>query len=138
MASKSNEFLFEQRAYIKIRSLLGDTPRNIYQDLVLVYGGEACSESTVKKWSLRFREDRVSAKDEPRIGQPIIATTANNIALVAEMCDSDPHITIERLAISLTLSAGSVDAILTKHLSMSKVCSRWVPHLLNQTKKKTQ
>ncbi|KAI6651263.1 Transposase [Oopsacas minuta] len=50
------------------------------------------------------------------MGQPIIATTANNIALVAEMCDSDPHITIEQLATSLTLSTGSVHAILTKHL----------------------
>ncbi|KAI6651277.1 Transposase [Oopsacas minuta] len=116
MTSKFNEFLLEQRAYIKIRSLLGDTPRNIHQDLVQVYGGEACSESIVKKWSLRFREGRVSVEDDPRMGQPIIATTANNIALVAEMCDSDPHITIEQSATSLTLSTGSVHAILTKHL----------------------
>ncbi|KAI6656110.1 Transposase [Oopsacas minuta] len=138
MTSKSNEFLLEQRTYIKIRSLLGDTPRNINKDLVQVYGGEACSESTVKKWSLRFREGRVSVEDDPRMGQPIIATTANNIALVAEMCDSDPRITIEQLATSLTLLTGSVHAILNKHLGMSKVCSRWVPHLLNQTQKKTQ
>ncbi|KAI6647395.1 Transposase [Oopsacas minuta] len=121
MASKSNEFLLEQRAYIKIRSLLGDTPRNIHQDLVQLYGGEACSESTVKKWSLRFREGRVSVEDDPRMGQPIIATTENNIALVAEMCDSDPHITIEQLATSLTLSMGSVHAILTKHLDVDKI-----------------
>ncbi|KAI6661741.1 Transposase [Oopsacas minuta] len=138
MASKSNEFLLEQRAYIKIRPLLGETPRNIHQDLVQVYGGESCSESTAMKWSLRFREGRVSVEDDPRMGQPIIATTANNIALVAEMCDSDTHITIEQLATSLTLSTGSVHAILTKHLGMSKVCSRWVPHLLNQPQKKTR
>ncbi|KAI6647180.1 Transposase [Oopsacas minuta] len=120
MASKSDEFLLEQRAYIKIRSLLGDMPRNIHQDLVQVYGGEVCSESTVKKWSLRFREGRVSVEDDPRMGQPIIATTENNIALVAEMCDSDPHITIEQLATSLTLSTGSVHAILTKHLEPTR------------------
>ncbi|KAI6661729.1 Histone-lysine N-methyltransferase SETMAR-like [Oopsacas minuta] len=54
------------------------------------------------------------------------------------MCDSDSHIMIEQLATSLTLSTVSVDAILTKHLGMSKVCSRWVPHLLNQPQKKTR
>ncbi|KAI6661744.1 hypothetical protein LOD99_9879 [Oopsacas minuta] len=121
MASKSNEFLLEQRAYIKIRPLLGETPRNIHQDLVQVYGGESCSESTAMKWSLRFREGRVSVEDDPRMGQPIIATTANNIALVAEMCDSDTHITIEQLATSLTLSTGSVHAILTKHLGLEEL-----------------
>ena len=94
MASKSSEILLEQRAYIKIRSLLSDTQRNIHQDLVTVFGEEACSESTVKKWSLRFRGGVESIDNEPRMGQPVTATTSNNIALVAEMCDSDPHITV--------------------------------------------
>ena len=97
----------EQRAYNKIRSLLSETPRNIHQDLVTVFGEEACSESTVKKWSLRFRGGRESIEDDPRMGQPVTATTSNNIAIVAEMCDSDPHITVEQLAGTLDLSTGS-------------------------------
>ena len=138
MASKSSEILLEQRSYIKIRSLLSDTPRNIHQDLVTVFWEDACSESTVKKWSLRFRGGRESIEDDPRMGQPVTATTSNNITLVAEMCDSDPHITIEQLAGTLDLSTGSVHTILTKHLGVSKVCSRWVPHFLPQAQKKNR
>ena len=103
-----------------------------------VFGEETCSESTVKKWSLRFRGGRESIEDDPRIGQPVTATTANNIALVAEMCDSDLHITVEQLAGTLDLSTGSVHTILTKHLGMSKICSRWVPHFLTQAQKKNR
>ena len=88
---------------MKIRSLLGDTPKNIHRDLVTVYGDQASSESTVK-WSLRFREGRVSIGDNPRMGQPVIATTSNNIVLLAEMCNSNPHITVEQLAVALDVS----------------------------------
>ena len=87
MASKIPEINAEHRAYIKIRSLLGDTPRNIFNDLSRVYDSEACSESTVKKWSLRFREGRESIKDGPRAGRPITATTSNNISLVSEIIE---------------------------------------------------
>ena len=138
MASKSSEILLEQRAYIKIRSLLSDTQRNIHQDLVTVFGEEACSESTVKKWSLRFRGGRESIEDDPRMGQPVAATTPNNIALEAEMCDSDQHIKVEQLAGTLDLSTGSVHTILPKHLGMSKVCSRWVPHFLTKAQKENR
>ena len=106
--------------------------------MATVFGEEACSESTVKKWSLRFRGGRESVEDDPRMGRPVTATTSNNIALVAEMCDSDPHIAVEQLAGTLDLSTGSVHTILIMHLGMSNVCSRWVPLILTQTRKKTR
>ena len=37
-------------------------------------------------------------------GQLVTATTSNNIVLVAEMCDSDPHITVEQLAGTLGIT----------------------------------
>ena len=135
MASKIPEINAEHRAYIKIRSLLGDTPRNIFNDLSRVYGSEACSESTVKKWSLRFREGRESIKDDPRAGRPITATTSNNISLVSKIIEEYPHITIESIANHLDLSSGAVYEILSLHLGLRKLCSRWVPHLLSESQK---
>ena len=71
------------------------------------------------------------------MGQPVTATTSNNIALVAEMCDSDPHITVDQLTGTLDLSTGTVHTILTKNLGM-KFCSRWVPQFLTQAQKKNR
>ena len=128
----------EHRAYIKIRSLLGDTPRNIFNDLSRVYGSDACSESTVKKLSIRFREGREAIADDPRAGRPVTATTTNNISLVSKMIEEEPHITIEGIANHVDLSSGTVHEILSLHLGLRKVCSRWVPHLLSDSQKKTR
>ena len=138
MASKIPEINVEHRAYIKIRSLLGDTPRNIFNDLSRVYGRDACSESTVKKWSIRFRERREAIADDPRAGRPVTATTTNNISLVSKMIEEEAHITIEGIANHVDLSSGTVHEILSLHLGLRKVCSRWVPHLLSDSQKKAR
>ena len=119
MASKIPEINIEHRAYIKIRSLLGDTPRNIFNDLSRVYGSDACSESTVKKWSIRFREGREAIADDPRAGRPVTATTTNNISLVSKMIEEEPHITIEGIANHVDLSSGTVHEMFASWLEES-------------------
>ena len=74
MASRSSIIEQEQRAHIKIRSLLKDSNRNILNDLVEVCGDQALAYSTVRRWAQLFREGRESVKDEPRTGRPKSAT----------------------------------------------------------------
>ena len=50
MASKSSNLEQEQRAYIKFRSILKDSNRNILTDFINVCGDEALSFTTVKRW----------------------------------------------------------------------------------------
>ena len=64
MASKSSIIEQEQRAYIKFRSLLKDSNRNIHNDLVEVCGDRALAYSTVRRWAQLYREGRESAEDE--------------------------------------------------------------------------
>ena len=47
--------LEEQRAYIKIRTLLGATPTDINADLDTVYASQAASYITITRWFLRFK-----------------------------------------------------------------------------------
>ena len=56
MASKSSIIELEQRAYIKFRSLLKDSNRNIHNDLVEVSGDQALAYSTGRRWARLFRE----------------------------------------------------------------------------------
>ena len=60
----------EQRAYIKIRTLLGIGRKDILIDLEIVYGDASFSYSTVKEWAKRFREGQESIDDDYRSGRP--------------------------------------------------------------------
>ena len=62
---------FEQRSYIKIRTLLGIGPKEILIDLEIVYRDASLSYNTVKEWAKRFCEGRESLEGEERIGRPI-------------------------------------------------------------------
>ena len=74
--------LEEQRAYIKIRSLLGVTPTDIKADLDTVYGHYAVSYITLTRWSRRFKEGRESIEDDPRPGRPLSEYKENDVIAV--------------------------------------------------------
>ena len=74
--------LEEQRAYIKIRSLLGVTPTDIKVDLDTVYGHSAVSYITITRWCRRFKEGRESIEDDPRPGRPLSEYKENNVIAV--------------------------------------------------------
>ena len=99
MATKPPNCDYEQRAYIKIRSLLGDTNTQIQIDLRKVYGDDTLSDSTIRRWSLLFREGRQSVDDDPRTGRPTTATTQTNIEKIKEIINEDPHITLNSIAL---------------------------------------
>ena len=50
MASKSSDFRIEQRAYVKIRTLLKISSTDIHKDLEEVYKDTALPYSTVVDW----------------------------------------------------------------------------------------
>ena len=70
MALKSSIAEQEQRGYIKFRSLLKDSNRNIHNDLVEVCGDQPLAYSRIRRWVQLFREGRDSIEDVPRTGWP--------------------------------------------------------------------
>ena len=72
MASSSSHNKLEQRSYIKIRALLGNTTNSIYKDLVQAYSMKgALSYPAVRRWAQRFRVSRDSAKTTPDMGHQL-------------------------------------------------------------------
>ena len=67
--------LDEQRAYIKIRTLLGVAPVDIKAALDKVYGDQTESYTTITRWCVRFKQGRESLEDDPRLGRPLSAFT---------------------------------------------------------------
>ena len=59
----ATDFKLVQRAYIKIRTLLGLSPSDIPADLQMVYKDNSASYSNVKYWAKRFRDGQEPLED---------------------------------------------------------------------------
>jgi len=127
---------YEYRSYIKIRTLLEQTPTAIHEDLVTVFGDQAPTYRTVAKWSKYTKEGKMDVEDKPRSGRPVTETTTENIARVRSVIDQDPHSTYDDIIAETLLSRGTIENIIHQHLKMRKVTSRWVPHDLTPEQKK--
>lgn len=131
------EFDDEQfRSYIKIRTLLGISPKAIHEELSQLNCNSIPAYSTVKKWSNRFSQGETSIHDEPRAGRPTTATSPDNVVAVRCIIDRDPHVTLEDIEEQTGISHGSVESILSDHLHLHKISARWIPKLLSQEQKK--
>lgn len=118
------------RYYIKIRSILGINATGIHKELVEALGPQAPSYPTVARWVEQFNAGRENFKDNPRSGAPVTAVTPQNIELVRQLIESDPHVSYNDIEAETTLSQGSIYKILHESLNLKKVSSRWVPHFL--------
>ena len=108
----------DQRAYIKICTLHGDSASTIHQTLLAVCGESALHYSTVARWAKQFKEGREETEDQPRAGRPKSATGSDVLPKLQERLDIDRRQTCCGLAESLGISAESVRTMLEDDLQM--------------------
>ena len=60
MASKLDGLFYDQRVYIKYRTLLGNVPKDIHSDPVSIHMDNAHLSSRVYEWVKQFRGGRDS------------------------------------------------------------------------------
>ena len=135
MALECEDFKLEQRAYVKIRTLLQISHTDIYKDLMEVYNDRALPYSTIVDWARRFSEGRESIEDRPRAGRPISGTSDKCVLEVSAILEEDPHISLVEIGNAVGVSTGTAHAIVHDNLQLRKVCARWVPHALTQAQK---
>ena len=56
----------DQRAYVKIETLRGNTPTGIHSSLMEACGVETVDRSTISRWAQRFREGKLSIENDPK------------------------------------------------------------------------
>ena len=128
----------EYRAVIRFLLLEVENATNIHKRLSNVYGKSSPSYSTVASWVSEFKRVRKDLNGEPRPGRPVSQSTAENVDKVHQLVLENRKISIECIVQETGLSTGTVHTILHEHLSMSKVCARWVPKMLTPDMKATR
>uniref|UniRef100_A0A3B5BAW3 Mos1 transposase HTH domain-containing protein n=1 Tax=Stegastes partitus TaxID=144197 RepID=A0A3B5BAW3_9TELE len=120
----------EARAVIKDLHKKGMTAKEIHKNMRNALGEHSPCYSTVKKWVADFKRGRESTSDDPRSGRPKSATTHGQVETIHLMVMNDRRVTVQHIAESMDISVGSVHAVLTDVLGMSKLSARWVPRML--------
>lgn len=136
MVGKSVDKKEEIRAYIKARTLLGCSLKDIFSEIKVVYGNTSLSYDTVRRWKKKFDSGLQSVENTPKSGRPKRATAKENVAKVKEIIEKDARYTVRDIARMVGISLSSVQFILKKTLNVRKISARWVPHLLTDDQKK--
>ena len=123
------------RYYIKIRTHLGIDAKTIHEELATAKGSDAPPYRTVARWTQLFREGREDVHDDPRSGRPVSEMTAENIELVRQAINNDPHSTYDEIMAETYLSYGTIERIIHDCLKLRKLTSRWVPCRLTDEQK---
>ena len=118
----NNEY---NRYYIKIRTILEINPKTIHEELATALRSKAPSYPTVAEQAKRFREGREDVNDDPRSIRPVSELTDENIELVREVINNDPHLTYDDIIAETFLSHGTIERIIHDCLKMKKITSRW-------------
>ena len=106
-----------------------------------MYGDGAIDYSTVMRWVKQINNGHEEPAESnlcnwPRSGRPFAAHSSAKIDQADTLIKENRHITINELAESLGVSAGSAVKIMDT-LGYSKVCARWVTRQLTEAHKQS-
>ena len=108
------------RVVIRYLQKKGLTTKEIYADIVSIFGDDALALSTVKKRAAEFKRGRESLEDDPKSGRPSTATTQENIDRIHQMVMNDRRLTISHLANVISISRKRVEKFSTMNLARQK------------------
>ena len=90
--------------FIKIRTILETDPKTIHGELVTALGPSGLSYTTVTRWAKRFRQGREDVNDHPRSASLLFELTDENIELVRQVINNNPHLTYDEITSETSLS----------------------------------
>ena len=126
---------FEFRVLIKHCFLMGKKYVQAKQWLDKCYLDSALSETMVKRWYTDIKRSRTDTNDAESSGHPNLAVALETTKKLHKLVLAYRKLKLREIAEELKISEGSEFTILHKHLSIRKLCSKWVPHLLTVDQK---
>lgn len=120
------------RFYIKVRSKLGISIKDVTNELKSALEESAPSFSTVSRWFKHFEGGYERLNDKNRSGRPITKVTKPNIEVVRALIEEDRHSSYDDIVAETSLCRQTIFTIIHSHLLMKKITARWVPYELSE------
>ncbi len=99
------------------------------------YLDSALSKITICQWYVDFKCSHTDTNDAECSGRPIEAVTLENIKQVLKIAMDERKLKVCKIDEMVNISTESTYTILHEKMSMKKVFSKWVPHLLTMEQK---
>ena len=115
---------------IKHRFLMGKNTVQAKQWLSKCYSDSVLLKTTVKRWYADFKCSSKNTNDAECSGHPNLAVVPENTKKFHKLVLANHKLKLCKIAEELKISEGSVFTILHEHLSMRKLCSKWLLCLL--------
>ena len=96
-----------------------------------VFGEDCPSVRTVEHWYLKFRRGNFVFEDQPHTGCPSDVATSESVGAVCEAIILNRRITYRQLEELLQIPKSTLQWIVSKQLSVRKLCTLWVPGALS-------
>ena len=96
------------RAVIEFLTLENVQPQQIHNRMIVVYGENAPSYATVKRWAAEFRRGRTSLEDDPRSGRPSDAVCEENCHAVENIVMQNRRVNVHQIADTVGISTVQV------------------------------
>ena len=100
-----------------------------------IFGNEAPSRTSVYQWYSEFNRGRSSLQDEFREGCPKSVAVPETTDAVRQLVLQDRRVTYREIETTLGISGTIIHSILHEHLTVKKICSRWMPQNLSIAQK---
>ena len=127
----------EIRAYIKARSNLGCSMKQLMAELSTALGPSCVSYGTVRCLKNKFESGVEYIKNAPKSGRPKFACRKEIVSKIKEIIEGDARFTVHDIARKVGITLSTVRLILKKHWKVGKIFARWVPRLLTDEQKQT-
>ena len=125
----------EFRLFIKYCFLMGKHTVQAKQWLDKCYSDSAPLETTVKRSYADFKCNHTDTNDAECSDHPNLTVVSENTKKLHKLVLADRKLKLHEIAEESNISEGSIFTILHEHLSMRKLCPKWVPCLLTVNQK---
>ena len=115
MVGKSDDQKDEIRAYIKARSKLGCSLKQLMIELSTTYGPSCVSYDTGRRWKNKFESGVESIKNAPKSGMSKFASRREIVSKKKEIIEGDARFTVCDIARKADILLSTVHLILKKH-----------------------
>ena len=129
------EDTLEERYAIKFRFKLGKNATETYEMLQTAFRPSCTNRASVFEWHKRFKEGRVSVRDNERFRRSKKVRTTELIGQIKNFMDKDRRVSIETISAQFDASVRTVHTIIREELKIRKICAKFAPRVLREDQK---